>query len=196
MNFAGRLFLGLYRAVIRVRGKGFSIAISGAFAKFGKGTVIMPPFRVSGESRIAIGDNVFLGSDCWMQTLPDGENRSVAISIGNGTKMSGMCVISAVREVRLEPEVLLARNVYISDHSHKYADTDRPILAQGVDKIRPVLIKRGAWLGENVVICPGVTVGAGSVIGANSVVNRDVPDYSVAVGSPAKVVRSIKTSNS
>jgi acetyltransferase-like isoleucine patch superfamily enzyme len=62
---------------------------------------------------------------------------------------------------------------------------------QGVDKIQPVLIKRGAWLGQNVVVCPGVTIGRGSVIGANSVVVKDIPDFSVAVGAPARVVKSI-----
>ena len=105
--------------------------------------------------------------------------------------MSGMCVISAVRQVFLEESVLLARNVYISDHIHKYSEIDVPILAQGLDKIKPVLIKRGAWLGQNVVVCPGVTIGVGAVVGANSVVNQDIPDYAVAVGSPAKVVKRI-----
>ena len=151
----------------------------------------MLPLRLSGEDRIRVGDGVFLGPDCWLQALPDGENRAIAISIGSGTSMSGMCVISAVRGVFLEESVLLARNVYISDHIHKYSQTDVPILAQGLDKIKPVLIKRGAWLGQNVVVCPGVTIGVGAVVGANSVVNQDIPDYAVAVGSPAKVVKRI-----
>ena len=57
-------------------------------------------------------------------------------------------MISAVRSVILEENVLIASNVYISDHMHKYTDTDTPILAQGVDKIQPVLIGRGAWLAK------------------------------------------------
>ena len=61
---------------------------------------------------------------------------------------------------------------------------------QGVDRIAPVRIGRGAWLGENAVIMPGVTVGRGAVIGANAVVREDVPDYSVAVGVPARVIRT------
>jgi acetyltransferase-like isoleucine patch superfamily enzyme len=89
---------------------------------------------------------------------------------------------------------LIARNVYISDHIHKYSQADLPILAQGLDKIGGVLIKSGAWLGQNVVVCPGVTVGTGAVVGANSVVNQDIPDFCVAAGSPARVVKKIELS--
>ena len=81
------------------------------------------------------------------------------MSIGKGSSIAGGCVISAVRSVQLEDNVLLARNVYISDHMHKYTDTEIPVIAQGIDNIKPVLVKRGAWLGQNVVVCPGVTIG-------------------------------------
>ena len=86
--------------------------------------------------------------------------------------------------------------LYISDHIHRYTHTNKPILSQGLDKIRPVLVKKGAWLGQNVVVCPGVTIGSGAVIGANSVVTRDIPDYSVAVGAPAQVVKTMERLNS
>jgi acetyltransferase-like isoleucine patch superfamily enzyme len=83
-----------------------------------------------------------------------------------------------------------ARNVYIADHSHAYDDVGVPVLAQGVTRVAPVEIEDGAWLGQNVVVGPGVRIGAGAVVGANSVVLSDVPDYSVAVGAPARVVRT------
>ena len=140
--------LFVYRGLLRLFAKSFSLSISGAFAAFGKNTVLMPPIRIWGERRIGIGARVFLGPGCCLSVLPDGDNRSVGISIADGTSIAGSCVISAVREVRLEEDVLLARNVYISDHSHRYSLTDRPIKDQGVDKVRPVLIKRGAWLGQ------------------------------------------------
>jgi len=163
--------------------------MSGGFAEFGKHTVISTPLRLSGEERISLGRGVFVGSGSWLQALPDGDNQSVAVKIGNGTSIAGICVISAVRQVCLEESVLLARNVYISDHIHKFSLAGQPVLAQGFEKIRPVLIKRGAWLGQNVVVCPGVTIGSGSVIGANSVVTESIPDYCLAVGAPAKVVK-------
>ena len=189
----GKLFSATYRWTKRIQGKAFSIMMSGSFANFGKKSVIMCPIRIYGEERIQIGDRVFIGSNSWLQTLPDGENKSVAISIGDGTSIAGLCVISAVCRVILEEDVLLARNVYISDHMHRYTDTGSPIKAQGLDKIAPVLIRRGAWIGQNVVICPGVTIGIGAVIGANSIVNEDIQDYCVAAGSPARVVKKIAT---
>jgi acetyltransferase-like isoleucine patch superfamily enzyme len=151
----------------------------------------MCPIRLSGEHRIALGDHVFVGSGSWLQVIPETGNESVAISIGSGTSIAGACVISAVRSVIIEESVLLARNVYISDHIHKYTQYSTPILAQGLDKMLPVFIKRGAWLGQNVVVCPGVTIGKGTVIGANSVVTEDIPDYCVAAGAPARVVKAI-----
>jgi acetyltransferase-like isoleucine patch superfamily enzyme len=194
MKFLSRFFVLGYRASIRLRGKMFSLLISGAFAHFGKNTVLMYPIRLNGEERIAIGDQVFIGPGSWLQTLPDRENNAVAVSIGKGTSCAGACVISAVRSVTLEENVLLARNVYISDHIHKYTDTGVPVIAQGMDKILPVLIKRGAWLGQNVVVCPGVTIGEGAVVGANSVVTESIPDYCVAAGAPARVLKTIRPS--
>lgn len=112
----GCLFAFAYRVSIRLRCKIFSLLISGAFARFGGKTVLMYPIRLSGEEQIAIGDHVFIGPGSSLQTLPDGENTPVAVSIGNGTSVAGGCAISAVRSVQLEENVLLARNVYISDH--------------------------------------------------------------------------------
>jgi len=191
-----RLSLFCYRAWLRLQSKSFSLLIAGAFASFGRRTVMIMPLRLSGEDRISIGNGVYIGAGSWLQTLPDDENRSVAIFIGSGTSIAGSCVISAARSVQLEENVLLARNVYISDHNHGHAQTETPIMAQGLDKIQPVRIKRGAWLGQNVVVCPGVTIGKGAVIGANSVVNRDIPDYCIAAGAPAHVIRAMQDSRS
>jgi acetyltransferase-like isoleucine patch superfamily enzyme len=190
MRQIGRLFLFLGQGYTRLKCKLFSILVSGAFAHFGRRTMLMCPVRLAGTGRISIGDDVFIGPGSWLQSLPVEDKKCIAISIGKGTSIAGACVISAVRRVVLEEEVLLARNVYISDHMHKFTESNVPILAQGVDKISAVLIKRGAWLGQNVVVCPGVTVGEGSVVGANSVVTQDVPDFSVAVGAPARVVKN------
>jgi acetyltransferase-like isoleucine patch superfamily enzyme len=84
---------------------------------------------------------------------------------------------------------LLARNVYISDHAHAFKNIEVPIMLQGINRIAPVIIGKHSWLGQNVVVLPGVTIGEHCVIGANSVVNSSVPDYCVAVGAPARVVR-------
>jgi acetyltransferase-like isoleucine patch superfamily enzyme len=78
--------------------------------------------------------------------------------------------------------------VYITDQNHGYTDLSRPISQQSQPE-RPVVIGNGSWLGHGSIVLPGVTIGEHVVIGANSVVTRDIPSFSVAVGSPAKVVR-------
>jgi acetyltransferase-like isoleucine patch superfamily enzyme len=181
------LFLGAYRFAHDAWAKSFSTAIGGSFAAFGRKTVIEPPFRLGGERRISIGSGVFIGANSWLQALEPGDG--IAISIGDGTSIAGNCVISSAQSVVLAPKVLIARGVYISDHIHEYGDTTRPVLEQGIGQIRPVLIGEGAWLGENVVVAPGVSIGRGAVVGANAVVVDDVPDHSLAVGVPARVIR-------
>jgi acetyltransferase-like isoleucine patch superfamily enzyme len=189
MGLVGKLALNLYELYVRAADKLFSLSIAGAFAEFGSRSIIQRPARISGASRISIGHRVFVGAGSWLNAITEQDTDGPAILIGSGTSMSGICVISAVRRVTLEENVLLARNVYISDHIHNYQATEKPVMSQGVGKVLPVTIGRGAWLGQNVVVCPGVTIGRGAVVGANSVVNADVPDYCLAVGSPARVVR-------
>ena len=188
----GRFSLGSYRLGQRVWGKGFSLLAGGAFAEFGPRSVLQPPVRVAGEAGIAIGSDVWIGAGSWLQSLS--AEPGVALRIGDGTSISGNVVISAARSVRLGEKVLLARGVYISDHIHNYGDTTKAVLDQGIGRLEPVEIGDGAWLGENVVVCPGVTIGRGAVVGANAVVTADVPDHSLAVGAPARVVRSFHPS--
>lgn len=183
----GGLFLRVYRLWTRGKAKGFSVLSSGAFASFGRHSVLQPPVRLAREHRIAIGSGVFVGAGSWLQVLEEGDG--VALEVGDGTSIAGNCVLSAARSVRLGRKVLLARNVYISDHIHAYGDTGRAVLEQGVEQIREVVVEDGAWLGQNVVVCPGVTIGRGAVVGANSVVLEEVPAHSLAVGAPARVVR-------
>jgi lipopolysaccharide O-acetyltransferase len=189
---AGRSLLAAWRGFVRLQGKAFSVVAGGAFASFGKRSVIQLPVRLSGEERIAIGDDVFVGAGSWLQVLA-GHGDGVALTIGDGTSMSGNCVLSAAVSVRLGERVLFARNVYVADHSHAFTDERQAVLDQGITKLAPVEICDGAWLGQNVVVGPGVRIGRGAVIGANSVVLHDVPDFAVAVGAPARVVKQIET---
>jgi acetyltransferase-like isoleucine patch superfamily enzyme len=188
-RFIGRVFLQSVWALRRARRRAFSLLAAGGFASFGRGSVLETPVRLLGEERISLGVDVFVGAGCWFQTLPGGAN-GVAIEIGDGVNIAGNCVISAVSRVRLGRKVLLARNVYISDHIHAYRDPTTPVLDQGVERVEAVEICDGAWIGQNVVVCPGVRVGRGAVVGANAVVVDDVPDHTLAVGVPARVVRN------
>jgi len=168
------------------------LLVGGAFADFGARSVLEPPVRLQLEGRIAIGEGVYVGAGSWLQVI-GGFGEGVAIAIGDGTSISGYCVLSSVRSITVGRWVLMARNVYVSDHSHAFGDVGRAVLDQGIDRVAPVEIGDGAWIGQNVVIGPGVRIGSGAVIGANSVVLDDVPAHAVAVGAPAAVTRSLLT---
>lgn len=182
----GRVGVRTYRLGVRVRDKGFSLIVGGAFSEFGRNSVIQLPVRLGGEERISIGKGVFIGAGSWLQVL--GPAPGVALLIGDGTSIVGNCVLSAAVSVSLGQSVLIARNVYIADHMHAFDDRARPVIEQGITRIGPVEIDDGAWLGENVVVGPGVRIGRGAVVGANSVVLSDIPDHAVAVGAPARIV--------
>jgi acetyltransferase-like isoleucine patch superfamily enzyme len=176
----------------RLRNKLFTLLCANGFRAMGSHTVLALPIRLGGENQIEIGSHVFVGPQSWLEVLNDSATAGkVVISIGDRTSISGFCTITAVRDVTIESEVLIGRYVHISDHSHNYLDTSRPIKDQGVTAALPVCIRRGAWIGQGVVICPGVTIGRNAVIGANSVVRADVDDYCVAVGAPARTVRRL-----
>ena len=176
----------------RLRNKLFTAFCANAFYRIGSHSVLALPIRLGGENRIEIGDRVFVGRDSWLEVFcVKGSASGPVISIGNGTSMTGFCTITAVRQVIIEAEVLIARYVYISDHSHQYTDISKAIKLQGLTEAAPVRVCRGAWIGQGVVICPGVTIGRNSVIGANSVVRSDIEDYCVAAGSPARIIRRL-----
>jgi acetyltransferase-like isoleucine patch superfamily enzyme len=187
-----RFVVDAYRFQLRARSKAFSVLGGRAFASFGPRSVVELPVRLGGEGRIAIGADVYIGSGSWLQAIGGDGAATVAITVGDGTSVSGGCVLSAVREVTLGRKVLIARNCYIADHSHAFGDATRAVLDQGVDSVAAVRIGDGVWLGENVVVGPGVTIGQGAVVGANAVVLDDVPPRSVAVGAPARVVRHLE----
>ena len=91
--------------------------------------------------------------------------------------------------IEIGNDVWTGHHVYITDQNHGYEDVDLPI-SQQTQPERPVRIGDGSWLGHGTVVLPGVTIGKHVVVGANSVVTSDIPDNSVAVGAPARVIRS------
>ena len=183
----GRCAAASHRLYVRARDKAFSLAVGGSFAAFGPRSVIQLPVRLVGERAIAVGSGVFVGAGSWIQVL--GEPAGIVIEIGDGASMAGYCVLSAASGIRIGENVSFARGVYVSDVAHEYDDPSRPILEQGTTDARPVEIGDSAWLGENVTLLPGVRIGKGAVVSANSVVANDVPDYTLVAGAPARALR-------
>jgi acetyltransferase-like isoleucine patch superfamily enzyme len=111
------------------------------------------------------------------------------IRIGHRVSATGHLTVGAASRVEIGDDVLMASHVFISDNQHGISRVDVPFKYQHLERIEPVKIGRGCWIGEHVVIMSGVTIGEMSVVGANSVVTRSIPARSIAVGSPARVMR-------
>jgi maltose O-acetyltransferase len=131
------------------------------FDAFENGAVIKPSFRCDYGSNISIGEDAFINYDCVFLDC----NR---ITIG--------------REVQIAPSV----QIYTATHP-----LDAATRRSKLEFALPVVIKDGAWLGGGVIVCPGVTIGENTVVGAGSVVTRDLPPGVLAVGNPCRVLRSL-----
>ena len=104
------------------------------------------------------------------------------VIIGSGVTVMNGALMMAAGGITIEDKVMIAANVQLISNNHDPYIRDILIC-------KPILIKYGAWIGAGATILPGVTVGKYAIVGANSVVNKDIPDYAVAVGSPAKVIK-------
>lgn len=149
--------------------------------KIGVNSILFFPLSVDQPEGITIGSNVFLCEGAWLIGGKD-------LSIGNNTTIGHFSHIVCSERVTIGNDVLIADKVFISDCAHGYKDIELPIYRQPVKALSPVIIGDDSWIGENVCIM-GCSIGKHCVIGANSVVKNDIPDYSVAVGNPAKVVK-------
>eukprot|EP00698_Gefionella_okellyi_P018414 TRINITY_DN5514_c0_g1_i1.p1 TRINITY_DN5514_c0_g1~~TRINITY_DN5514_c0_g1_i1.p1 ORF type:complete len:197 (+),score=31.57 TRINITY_DN5514_c0_g1_i1:107-697(+) len=110
------------------------------------------------------------------------------IELGNGVYMNFDCVILDVCKVRIGANTLMAPGVHIYAATHPIDPVPR---RAGVEMGKPVTIGENVWLGGRVVVCPGVSIGDNCVIGAGSVVTKDIPANVVAVGNPCKVLRPV-----
>ena len=156
------------------------------FKYYGGGSFIKSPLRIDGARNISIGQNVCVNKHTWLACLPLTGHKNPHLKISDGCVIGTFNHIYATQGIVLEDYVLTADKVYISDNGHRYEDIDAPVISQPVKQLGTIRIGTGSWLGENVCVV-GASVGKHCVIGANSVVTNDIPDYCVAVGAPAHV---------
>jgi len=159
-----------------------------SFRDVGRGSIIRKPLRIQGGHNILIGCNVQIKERCWLAALPLTGEHEAQLMILDGAVLGDYNHIFATRRIVIEKKVLTANHVYISDNLHGYEDINMPIVEQPIVQLNDVLIGEGSWIGENVCII-GASVGKHCVIGANAVVTKDIPDYCVAAGVPAKVIK-------
>lgn len=153
------------------------------FKRFGRYSYIKSFENLKNTKNISIGPHVFIKSDARLESL-GGE-----IVIGDGCQFEKGISITSAKHVKIGSGVLVARNVYISDHSHNIDNIEISPVLSGINNINPVVIGDNCWIGTNVVILPGTKIGRGSVIGANSVLRGVYPDAVMLVGCPAKIVK-------
>lgn len=165
----------------------FRFLFSRSFHKFGKKVSIFEPDIIEGEEYISLGDYVSLNSKAWLLALKQ-NSVNPRLVIDDGVTIGRFFHIVAIREIIIGKNVLIADKVYISDNIHNYDNIKIPIINQEILFKGVVEIGENSWIGENVSII-GAKIGKHCIIGANSVVNKDIPDYSIAVGSPAKVIK-------
>lgn len=155
------------------------------------------PFGIVGGKYIELGDNVILGKDCRLEATDEwrGQTFSPKMIIGDNVVINPLCHIGCINEVRIGDYVTIGERTYITDHFHGASSYEeltlpprhRPLFSKG-----KTVIEEYATLGENCAVMAGVTIGAHSVIGANSVVTKDVPPYSIVAGVPAKVIKIVE----
>jgi acetyltransferase-like isoleucine patch superfamily enzyme len=162
------------------------------FRAFGAGTAIcFPVAALFGERYIELGAGTVIGP---YATLSAGVSPAQELDGGAVVSIGDRCVIGKgsgiVGHERIEigDDVFTGHDVYITDANHGYEDQSVPIGRQFAPP-RPVRIGRGSWLGHGTVVLPGATIGCHVVVGAGSVVTGALPDFTVAVGNPARVVR-------
>lgn len=133
----------------------------------------------------------YLGRFCNGTSLCSNLVGGGAVRIGRGSEIGERCRISIANSLEIGEKVLLSPNVYITDCDHEYRNIDVPVIDQGiVQRGQKVFIGEGSYIGINAVIVGNVKIGKHCVIGANSVVTKNVPDYCVVVGSPARVIKN------
>lgn len=158
------------------------------FGNFGSQSKIISPNIIEHPKRIFIGNNVLIRRNAWLAANPITGNTNCSLLIGDNTYVGNNAHFYATSKIEIQRKVLIADRVYISDNSHGFEHINIPIIDQPIRQLQEVVIGEGAWLGENVCII-GASVGKNSVVAANSVVNQNIPDYCIAAGIPAKVIK-------
>ncbi|MBN1183545.1 MAG: acyltransferase [Bacteroidales bacterium] len=179
--------LNIFRIKASIVSKCSGVFLRPFFGMAGRNLRVYCPLKIDGFKRIFIGENVSIGYKIWL-AASSALNKDVEVVIGDGCTIGGFNHIYATGKIIIGKNVLTAERVYISDNLHNYEIPGVPIIQQGVRQLNEVEIGSGTWIGENACIM-GVKIGRNCVIGANSVVTKDIPDFCIAVGVPARIIK-------
>jgi len=178
-------FLSLYRAFNWII---WILINKRKFKQLGQKSFINKPLSIKGHRYISMGNKVLINYKSSIIVAPRTGFDNPILEIHDGTIIGNFNHIYATKKIIIGKKVLTADKVYVSDNLHSFKDINVPIMDQPIKQNGEVIIGDGTWIGENVCIL-GVTIGKNCVIGANAVVTQDIPDYSVAVGIPARIIK-------
>ncbi len=164
----------------------------------GRGIVLGRGVKIEHPECVSIGDRVHLNDHCWISVLTEncetGKPPVVLqpdLRIGDGCYIGRFGTLACINRITLGRDVMISDRVFIGDATHGFFRADLPIREQYMTSKGPVEIGDGTWIGIGVSVMANVKIGRNCVIGAGSVVTNDVPDFCIAVGAPAKIVRRI-----
>jgi lipopolysaccharide O-acetyltransferase len=162
------------------------------FHHFGEGAILHKPTWVYGPQQISLGAHSLVLQGTWLSVESQAWDKPApALSIGKRVGIRPYCMISAAEKIVIEDDVIIAAFSSVIDSDHTYA-LGRPNVMHNPLATAPIRIGRGTWIAERVAVLRGADIGRCCIIGANSVVKGTIPDYSIAVGSPARVVGQVE----
>lgn len=176
MSIPYRIILRLYRSYLRIR-----------FKKLGKKAYIRPFIDLYNPKYMEIGDQVQILRNVVLQAFKLCEHDPI-FKIGNLVRVQYNVQISSIDSVIIEDGCTIGSNAFITDSTHDYTKIDRPAIYAPAIPLQPVVIGAGTWVGRNAIIS-GCKIGKHCVIGAHAFVNKDIPDFCVVAGSPARIVK-------
>lgn len=197
MYFVSRLLFFILRKIERIKSVLFNIYISKQLCSVGNKISIHFSASLLGLNKISIGDNCRIGNNMRLRAYCEYENYKYnpSIKIGNNFYAGVDCSIAAVGNILIGNNVTLASRVTIIDHSHglgDYSDIEIPVMRRELGIKGDIIIEDNVWICEGAIILSNVRIGKNSIIGANAVVTRDIPDNSIVGGIPAKIIKKIK----
>ena len=180
----------IHKIYRRIRDKIFTFLYRTSFKELGPKSTLAMPFSVEGARFISIEREVYVKPNAWFLALNNSELKSseIKLSIGERTYIGRNAHIVALKSIRIGKGVLMGDNVYIADNFHRFDRVDLPFKDQGIGFKSEVEVGEGTWLGENVCVISS-KIGKHCIVGANSVVLNDVPDYCMVAGSPARIIK-------
>ena len=195
------LFFAITRSIYKIYYLYYNSIISKKIQT--RGLSIHPSANLIGLTHMKIGINFFAGKHLRLEAILEhkGHKYTPQIIIGDNVIVVDFVHIGATNHVEIGDNVLMGSNIYISDHNHgiysgkNQTSPNIPPVDRHVSSGSKVVIGDNVWIGEFVSILPGVTIGRGSIVGANSVVTKDIPPFSIAVGTPAKVIEAFNFEN-